>query len=61
MIFMRLVDIIFFSAIGFAVAFVALWLIISLAIAHARNKKYSQKEALDDKTIGDNKPKAEIK
>jgi uncharacterized protein YegP (UPF0339 family) len=59
MIFMKLVDIIFFSSIGFALAFVALWLVISLAIAHARNKKYSQKEPLDDKTIAENKPKAE--
>ena len=59
MIFMKLVDIIFFSSIGFALAFVALWLVISLAIAHARNKKYSQKEALDDKTIADNRQKVE--
>ena len=57
MFFMKLVDIIFFSSIGFALAFVALWLVISLAIAHARNKKYSQKEALDDKTIADNRQK----
>jgi uncharacterized protein YegP (UPF0339 family) len=53
-IIMRMVDIIFFSAIGFAVAFVALWLIISLAISHSRNKKYGQKKALDDIEVQQN-------